>query len=108
MKAFNAPLRPNVMEMETISFRELVELLTPWWNRLVVGEQLTVGYRDDSEIKVVWKGSIYAIPSQHSLTKQLSKFDVGTTVKVIERTTERYERDGKTWMRFVHKFEIVK
>lgn len=93
---------------KTISFQELVEFGAPWWCRLVVGEQLTVGYRDDSEIRVVWKDSIYAIPSQHSLAKQLSKFDVGTTVKVIERTTERYERDGKIWTMFVHKFEIVK
>lgn len=100
--------RRNVMPRETIRFQELVEFGSPWWCRLVVGEQLTVGYRDDSEIRVAWKGSIYAIPSQHSLTKQLSKFDVGTTVKVIERTTERYECDGKTRMRFIHKFEIVK
>jgi hypothetical protein len=93
---------------KTISFQELVEFGAPWWFRLVVGEQLTVGYRDDSEVKIVWKGSIYTISSQHSLAKQLSKFDVGSTVKVVERTTERYKHDDKTWMRFVHKFEIVK
>ena len=93
---------------KTVSFREFAELGTPWWCCLVVDEQLTVGYRDDSEVKIVWKGSIYTIPSEHSLAKQLSQFDVGTTVKVVERTTERYEHNGKTWMRFVHKFEIVK
>ena len=101
-------INPNRLNArETISLQELAELGTSWWCRLVVNEQLTINHRDDSKMCVIWRNHYYLISSKHTLAEQLSKFDVGTTVKVIERTTERFECDGKTHTRFVHKFEIV-
>lgn len=91
-----------------INLQEIIEAGSPFWCRLVVDEQLTISSRNDSEICVIWRNHYYEISSQHTLAEQLSQFGVGTTVKVIERTTERFERDGRILTKFVHKFKIVK